>query len=510
MDHEHDDEFAELAELNDDPVPTWAPRAEPSEGVRILGTAVTGETPAVSAQHDAPPTWSASSQGLIPEPATPAADPPDFAGAPPAISDIAAKFDEPQYEVPSYSSETVRRIDEPVTGEYIVEDEGALLSGYGSRSAPSNEFDSEQPVRISADPTASIELPHWSEPATGAIPQVLIDAGGEERVTGSTPRFRNSPGDWEDDSGFAALDEEDAEHPEAVPAASRARARSRAEAPRKTAPQGPSGGRDLPTAIATGAALAIVGFICLLIGGFPAALVVGAVAFLCAYEFFDGLRLAGMRATPATLLCLVGSAAMPMAVAWKGLGAVLVVFVVVMWAMFLWFLLGIGGGRPVLSMGASVLGFAYIGGMASFGGQFVYGGDSGSTKALLGVALCVIAADAVGYFVGSNIGKTPLSPRISPNKTLEGLLGGLLGSIVVGVIVSMTISAWEGIGHGILLGLVVGIMGPFGDLSESMLKRDLGIKDFGSVLPGHGGVLDRFDALLFCLPAGWFLYTALL
>ncbi len=164
----------------------------------------------------------------------------------------------------------------------------------------------------------------------------------------------------------------------------------------------------------------------------------------------------------------------------------------------------------MLSMGASVLGFTYIGGMAAFGGQFVYGGSSESTKALLGIVLCVIAADAVGYFVGTNIGKTPLSPRISPNKTLEGLLGGLLGSVVVGILVSFIIDAWSGIGHGILLGLVVGVMGPFGDLSESMLKRDLGIKDFGTVLPGHGGVLDRFDAMLFCLPAGWFLYSALL
>ncbi|MGB2756112.1 MAG: phosphatidate cytidylyltransferase [Acidimicrobiia bacterium] len=491
MNHEHDDEFAELADLNDEPMPTWTPRTEPSEGVRILGAAVTGETPAVARRDETPPSWSASAQGLVPEPVHPAEDIPDIAGARPAAN-----------------------IDEPITGEYAI-DEEEMLSGYAARSAPSNEFESVEPVHVASEPS-DVELPHWSEPATGAIPQVLIDGGAEERSTGSTPRFRNSPGDWEDDSGFASLDEEDAVRPEPVSATPRAGARSRARqrsgggAVRPPVQQSSSGGRDLPTAIATGIVLAVVGFICLMTGGFAAAIVVGAVAFLCAYEFFDGLRLAGMRSVPATLLCLFGSAAMPMAVAWKGLSAALVVFVVVLWAMFLWYLLGIGGGRPVLSMGSSMLGFAYIGGMAAFGGQFVYGGKSYSTKALLGIVLCVAAADAVGYFVGSNIGKTPLSPRISPNKTLEGLLGGLLGSIVVGIIVSFTIDAWSGVSHGILLGLVVGIMGPFGDLSESMLKRDLGIKDFGSVLPGHGGVLDRFDAMLFCLPACWFLYTALL
>lgn len=480
MNNNHDDEFAELAELaelDDDIMPSWTPRAEPSEGVRILGAAVTGETPEVSDYSD-PPTWSASSQGLIPE-----ADEVEEATA------------------------VHHNIDEPVTGEYIVDDEDATWGEYVAASAASNEFDSgtDQPV---SEVIADAGLPHWSEPATGAIPRVLIDGGADVRSTGSTPRFRNAPGDWEGDEGFAALESEGEDGEVVAPAAATRRA-SRARSTSETDSGSTGGGRDLPTAIATGLVLGVAGLICLLVGGLPAALAVGVVAFLCAWEFFEGLRMAGMRSVPATLLCLVGSAAMPLAVAWKGLAAFLVVFVVVMWAMFLWYLLGIGGGRPVLSMGSSVLGFAYIGGMAAFGGQFVFGGDPYSSKALLGVVLCVIAADAIGFFVGSNMGNTPLSPRISPNKTLEGLVGGLLGSVLMGIIVSFMIDAWDGIGHGILLGLVVGIIGPFGDLAESMLKRDLGIKDFGSVLPGHGGVLDRFDAMLFCLPAGWFLWSAL-
>jgi phosphatidate cytidylyltransferase len=78
---------------------------------------------------------------------------------------------------------------------------------------------------------------------------------------------------------------------------------------------------------------------------------------------------------------------------------------------------------------------------------------------------------------------------------------------IVGVILSL--HPWNSLGHGLLLGVVVAIFAPLGDLVESMLKRDLGLKDFGTLLPGHGGVLDRFDAMLFCLPAVYYLVVAL-
>jgi phosphatidate cytidylyltransferase len=128
---------------------------------------------------------------------------------------------------------------------------------------------------------------------------------------------------------------------------------------------------------------------------------------------------------------------------------------------------------------------------------------------VLGVAIPVIAYDVVGYFVGSQFGKSRLAPTISPNKTIEGLIGGMTGAIIVAVLIVKQIHPWGDLGHAFALGVTIAVMAPLGDLAESMLKRDLGIKDFGTILPGHGGVLDRFDALLFCLPAVYFLARAL-
>jgi phosphatidate cytidylyltransferase len=86
----------------------------------------------------------------------------------------------------------------------------------------------------------------------------------------------------------------------------------------------------------------------------------------------------------------------------------------------------------------------------------------------------------------------------------------MAASVLLGVVVSVFgITPWDSFSDGLLLGIVVAIFAPLGDLCESMLKRDLGLKDFGTMLPGHGGVLDRFDAMLFCLPAVYYLVLAL-
>jgi phosphatidate cytidylyltransferase len=101
--------------------------------------------------------------------------------------------------------------------------------------------------------------------------------------------------------------------------------------------------------------------------------------------------------------------------------------------------------------------------------------------------------------------------HVSPSKTVEGLLGGALGAVIASVVFNELLGSnpWEGLGPALELGLVVALMAPLGDLAESLLKRDLGIKDMGTILPGHGGVLDRFDALLFTLPGVYFLALAL-
>lgn len=120
---------------------------------------------------------------------------------------------------------------------------------------------------------------------------------------------------------------------------------------------------------------------------------------------------------------------------------------------------------------------------------------------VFGMLILVWANDTAAYMTGSQIGKHKFFPRISPKKTWEGIIGGALGALIVSGLCylvfkneSLTLLEWFG------LGLIIAIFGPLGDLVESMMKRSLGIKDSGNLLPGHGGFLDRFDAFIFIIP----------
>jgi phosphatidate cytidylyltransferase len=127
---------------------------------------------------------------------------------------------------------------------------------------------------------------------------------------------------------------------------------------------------------------------------------------------------------------------------------------------------------------------------------------------MLAAVLTTVAADVAALLVGSAMGKHPMAPSISPNKTWEGFVGGAVASILVAVVVVHFIHPWT-IGKALVLGVVVAIVAPLGDLSQSMIKRHLGVKDMSRLMPGHGGILDRVDGLLFVLPATYFVVKAL-
>ncbi len=114
------------------------------------------------------------------------------------------------------------------------------------------------------------------------------------------------------------------------------------------------------------------------------------------------------------------------------------------------------------------------------------------------------STDTFAYFVGMSLGKHKLCPRISPNKTIEGSLGGLVGSIVMSTLTGLFFNKMYNMDintiHYLIIGLIIGVISQTGDLSASKIKRYCNIKDFGSLIPGHGGILDRFDSLLFTLP----------
>ena len=133
-----------------------------------------------------------------------------------------------------------------------------------------------------------------------------------------------------------------------------------------------------------------------------------------------------------------------------------------------------------------------------------------------GGGLCLLTmmfawmGDTGGYFAGKGIGGPKLYPAVSPNKTWSGAVGGLLGSVLGSVIAHFTFLPALSLAQGILLAVAAGAFGQIGDLCESILKRSAGVKDSGAILPGHGGILDRIDALLFCglvmfaaLQSGW-------
>ena len=122
--------------------------------------------------------------------------------------------------------------------------------------------------------------------------------------------------------------------------------------------------------------------------------------------------------------------------------------------------------------------------------------------------IATVANDVGALVVGRWIGSHQLAPNVSPNKSWEGLGGGALASILVSTVVVGNIHPWNA-ANAALLGVIVAVVAPLGDLCESLLKRDLRLKDMGTLLPGHGGVLDRVDALIFVLPATYYLVRAL-
>jgi phosphatidate cytidylyltransferase len=115
--------------------------------------------------------------------------------------------------------------------------------------------------------------------------------------------------------------------------------------------------------------------------------------------------------------------------------------------------------------------------------------------------LVVFAADTSAYFVGRAIGQIPLAPSISPNKTLEGAVAGLVCAVFACVLANRVLGLDAIIWEAAALGLVIGVLGQVGDLAESRMKRKAGVKDSGWLIPGHGGILDRLDSIVYVLPA---------
>ena len=244
-------------------------------------------------------------------------------------------------------------------------------------------------------------------------------------------------------------------------------------------------------------------------------------ALLGGYEFFRGVRLRGFR--PTDTLGMIAIAVMQLA-AWvisKGQ------FPSLMPALFAALVIGTlihqvlrRDPEPVANLGVTFVGVVYVGWLMSyliflrmipgtveiwpFNTASLPVFDFHSRGAWLVLYVCAVtwSTDAGAYFVGMRLGKRPLAPLLSPKKTIEGSYGG----VAAATLMSLLWGIWIGIPwyHCLILGAAIGVLGQVGDLCESALKRDLGIKDFGTVMPGHGGILDRFDSLLFTAPLAYY------
>jgi phosphatidate cytidylyltransferase len=267
-------------------------------------------------------------------------------------------------------------------------------------------------------------------------------------------------------------------------------------------------GRDVPTAFITGLVLAGLAVGAILIGPGAFAILAGIVVLFALGEFY--LAMQKRHFQPATALGLVSGALILGAGYYRGENAMLAIMALSLFATFLWYMTVPPQHRRniVSNIAITIFGVAYIPLLAAYALAVLKLPDGeGLTLSIIGLTFVYdTAAFGVGYFWGSR----PLAPTISPKKSWEGAIGATLVVIAVAVgVVGSSVSLLDTVGRSVGLAVVVALFAPLGDLAESLLKRDLEIKDMGGILPGHGGVMDRIDSVLFVAPAA-FIYLRLI
>ncbi len=254
-----------------------------------------------------------------------------------------------------------------------------------------------------------------------------------------------------------------------------------------------------------------IGLLLIAAGGVPFALFIALIMALAAWEYEKLFRTGGYK--PAGILIPAGAALLVLGRMWNGFESAGWIISLLILAAMTYHLVAYERGRDQAGtdFAITVSAMLYLGWIGAY---LVSLRDLPDGKWwILLVLPSVWLADSGAYFIGSRFGRHKLSPRLSPKKTWEGFFGGLAGGVLGGMLMVMV---WRSgaaadsaitLGSGALIGLLLAVLTPLGDLGESMIKRQVGIKDSSHLIPGHGGVLDRVDSWLWAGVIGYYLIT---
>jgi phosphatidate cytidylyltransferase len=260
--------------------------------------------------------------------------------------------------------------------------------------------------------------------------------------------------------------------------------------PQEPAPRASRAGRNLPAAIATGVVLAAIILLSLFTWKWLFAVVVAVALAVAVWELYGAFLHRGIRLARTPLYASL-AVMLVTAYVW-GTDAELVVFGATVVAILMWRIRR-GTEDYVPDVTASVFVAAYLPFMAGFV-MLMLAADDGAQR-IVAFILLTVGNDIGGYATGVLFGKHPIAPQVSPKKSWEGFAGSLVTQCVIGVLlfVYMFHAPWW---QGLIMAAVMTVTATAGDFAESALKRDLGVKDMGNVLPGHGGIMDRLDSLI--------------
>lgn len=271
--------------------------------------------------------------------------------------------------------------------------------------------------------------------------------------------------------------------------------RDRERAPRRTS--------DLLARVVVAVPAAIVAIVFVDLGGTAWALFMLAICLVCLHELY---RLLG-RWRPAPAVGFAAAAAMVLAARFGTQRDVLEIAAATLPVAFLIVAARGQSSMGTVSVAGTLLGAWWLG--LAFAHAVLLRRLLHGNGVMIDILVGTFLADTAAYVGGRLFGRRPLAPSLSPNKTVEGLFCGMLIA-VVSVFIAGLNQAWLTKGDALLLGATIAVLGPIGDLFESMVKRDAGIKDAGNLFGAHGGALDRLDAVIFTVVAGYYVWVAIL